>query len=93
MLARTQIHTFTEENSQTISLGLSIISGHALTCQSPATLALANTNNYTKKGSCSQHRPISKQLHVCCLGIVFQPMKWNNLRFDPTKLGIQSGCL
>ncbi len=26
-----------------------LLSGHALTCQSPAKWALANTNNYTKK--------------------------------------------
>jgi len=32
-----------------------LLSGHALTCQSPAKLALANAYNYTKTGSCSQH--------------------------------------
>ncbi len=30
---------------------ISLLSGHALTCQSPAKLALANTNNYTRKAS------------------------------------------
>jgi len=54
-----------------------LLSGHALTCQSPAKLALANAYNYTKTGSCFQHRPSSKQLHVRRLGIVFQPMKRN----------------
>jgi len=31
------------------SWSIRLLSGHALTCQSPAKLALANTNNYTRK--------------------------------------------
>jgi hypothetical protein len=54
-----------------------LLSGHALTCQSPAKLALADTYKCTKTGACSQHRTGSKQLHVCRLGIVFQRMKRN----------------